>query len=305
MGFALSTSWNAFRCTNGNKLIFEIKEAGFDKVELGFNLTASMVEEISELVRNKLITVVSLHNYCPIPDTMKREAALPDCYAMSSTNEESRSLAIKYTKRTIETAKRLNAQAVVLHTGRVEIPDRTRELINLREKGQQKSKNFKNLKNEVVKERNNCSKAFFENTLKSLEELNKFAAKTGVLLGIENRFYYREIPNFEEIGKILDCFKNSNIFYWHDTGHAQVMENLGISAQKDFLEAYGSKIIGFHLHNISGCHDHKAPSKGELDFKFLKPYCKRNTIKVIEAHYPATANELQDSKVLLKKILDE
>ncbi len=305
MSFALSTSWNAFRYTNGNKLIFEIKEAGFEKVELSFNLTASMVEEIYELVRNKFITVVSLHNYCPIPNGMKREAALPDCYALSSTNEEARALAVKYTKRTIETAKKLNAQTVVLHTGRVEIPDRTRDLINLYEKALQQSKNFKDIKDDVIKKRDNSSKDFFENTLKSLEELNKFAVKTGILLGIENRFYYREIPNFEEIGKILAYFKNSNIFYWHDTGHAQVMENLGITPHKDFLNAYGDRIIGFHLHNISGCHDHKPPAKGELDFKFLKPYIKSNTIKVIEAHYPATANELQESRIFLKKALNE
>ncbi len=305
MSFALSTSWNAFRHTNGNQLIFEIKEAGFEKVELGFNLTASMVEEIGILVRNKLINVISLHNFCPIPDGLKRDAALPDCYAMSSTKEETRVLAVKYAKKTIETAKTLNAKAVVLHAGRVEILDRTRDLINLYEKGFNKSEEFESLKSEIIKERDSSSKEFFENTLKSLEELNKFAVKAGVLLGIENRFYYREIPNFEETGKILDCFKNSNIFYWHDTGHAQVMENLGITAQKDFLGAYGNRLIGLHLHNISGCHDHKPPSKGELDFKFLKPYIKSDTIKVIEAHYPATAGELQESRILLKKSLNE
>ncbi len=305
MGFALSTSWNAFRHTNGNKLIFEIKETGFEKVELGFNLTASMVEDIAVLVRNKLIKVVSLHNFCPIPDGMKKETALPDCYAMSSTNEETRVLAVKYTKKTIETAKALNAEAVVLHAGRVEILDRTRELINLYEKGFSKSADFASLKSGIIKERTSSSKEFFDNTLKSLEELNKFAVKAGIFLGIENRFYYREIPNFEETGKILDCFKNSNIFYWHDTGHAQVMENLGITTQKDFLDAYGNRLAGVHLHNISGCHDHKPPSKGEMDFKFLKPYIKSDTIKVIEAHYPATPSELQDSKILLKKILNE
>lgn len=305
MGFALSTAWNAFRHTNGNKLIFEIKETGFEKVELGFNLTASMVTEIAELVRNKLIKVISLHNFCPIPDGLKRETALPDCYAMSSTNEETRLLAIKYAKKTIETAKALNAQSVVLHAGRVEIPDRTRDLISLYEKGFSNSADFISLKGEIIKERDSSSKEFLDNTLKSLEELNKFAVKAGILIGIENRFYYREIPNFQEIGKILGYFKNGNIFYWHDTGHAQVMENLGIAAQKDFLDAYGSSLIGLHLHNICGCHDHKPPSKGELDFKFLKPYIKINTLKVIEAHYPATVSELQESKILLKKILNE
>ncbi len=305
MSLALSTTWNAFRYTNGKKLIFEIKKIGFEEIELGFNLTARMVAEIASLVKKSFIKVVSLHNFCPIPRGIKREETLPDYYAISSTNEQTRLLAVKYAKKTIDTALTLNAKVVVLHAGRVEIPDRTRRLINLYEKGLKKSKEFINLKDDIIKERTACSKNFFKNTLKSLEELEKYAAKVGVLLGIENRFYYREIPTFEEIGEILACFKNSNIFYWHDTGHAQVMENLSFNPHKDFLEAYADKIIGFHLHNLSGCHDHKPPSKGSLEFQFVKPYIKKDTLKVIEAHYPASADDLRESVILLKTIFDE
>ncbi|MFA7706582.1 MAG: sugar phosphate isomerase/epimerase [Candidatus Omnitrophota bacterium] len=305
MTLAISTSWNAYRFDDGEKLLFEISQLGFKSIELSFNLSSEMVDEIAHSARRLNINIGSLHNYCPIPDGLSRKQALPDCYSLASLDEEERFLAIKYTKRSIDTASRLGARAVVVHCGRVEVPDYTRQLINLYDQGKNNCPEFLEIKEKMVGERAAVADKFLKQALISIEELNAYAKLKGVLLGIETRFYYREIPNINEIGIILDKFSNSQVYYWHDTGHAQLMENLGLLKHKDFLERYGRRLIGVHLQDIFGCQDHLAPSKGQIDFSMLKPYLNKNTLKVIEAHHPATAEELIQSRNFISQVYDE
>lgn len=302
---AISTSWNAYRFDDGEKLLFEISQLGFKAIELSFNLTSELVDQIAYSAGKLDINIISLHNYCPIPDGVSREFALPDCYSLASLDEAERSKAVKFTKRSIDTANFLGAKAVVLHCGKVEIPDYTRQLINLYNQGLKDSLEFVELKTMMIRQRQLESAKYLAQVLKSIDVLNAYAKLKGVFLGVETRFYYREIPDINEIGVILNKFNNSQIHYWHDTGHAQLMENLGLAKHKDFLEQYSDRLIGVHLHDVLGCQDHLAPLEGKIDFAMLKPYLKKDSLKVIEAHNPATLEQLVKSRNFISQLYDE
>lgn len=304
MALVLSTAWNAYRYNTAEALVFEIKSLGFQEIELSFNLTPLMVKDIERLVKSSQIKVSSLHNFCPIPEGIAREQALPDCFSMASLDEEERQRAIKQTQNTIDTAARLGARVVILHSGRVEIPDETRRLIDLYHNQQKDSPEFFSIKEALIKNRAHAAKAFLDQALRSIDELNAYARKENILLGIENRFYYREIPSYEELGIILQKFYGSQIHYWHDVGHAQVMENLGFTRHKEYLDAYSQALIGMHLHDLIGCQDHQAPLKGTFDFKNLTAYVRPQTMKVLEVHHRATAQDLQEGKKFLEGIFN-
>jgi len=302
MELALSTSWNAWHHKSFEKTLFEIKEAGFDNIELSFNLTQAMVNSAQRLSKQGAVKIVSIHNYCPIPAGLPRKKALPDCFSMASCDEKQRSLAVKYTKKTIDTASRLSARAVVLHCGRVEIRDYTRKLIGLSLRLPETKKEASRVTSSFFAQRAAQIKIHLSSAFRSLNEIVPYARKQNIRLGIETRFYYREIPAFQEIGMILDEFRGGNVFYWHDTGHAHIAEGLGLTHQKSFLEAYHKKMLGMHLHDVMDGRDHIAPTFGAIDFSYIKKYLNTDIILVIEAHSPATIHELKTSKRRLEKL---
>jgi len=297
--FSLSASWNSFRHKSGTELVEEIKSAGFDTIELNFALTESMAKDILALSQRSEIKVSSLHNICPLPPEIEPDEASPDYYSLASPDAEERKLAVDAAKNTIRYARMFGARAVVLHAGRVQIKDRTRELAALIGD----SKAFDALRAEMIRERNEKKDGYLDNVIRSLAELIPYAKEMNVLLGMENRYYYREIPVIDELETIFNNFNSGGVFYWHDAGHAEVFDRLGITSHRDLLERFSSRLIGVHLHDIMGViDDHKPPGLGTFDFRILKPYLKKDTIKVIEVHHPATANQIRKSAEYLKKI---
>lgn len=298
---ALSTSWNNSFSRSGTQVIGEIGKLGFQHVELAFSHTK---RQLSQILGAKDIGVASLHNYCPIPDGIPPVLALPDCYSLSSGDNNERKRAVKFTKRTIQTAAQCKAKAVVIHCGRVQTRDYTKQLITLKQKAGDKkaAKQFEALKSRAIEERRQKKSLFLDRILSSLKELSSYAYNEGIVLGVENRIYIREIPDFLEVRLFLQLFAKKGVRYWHDTGHAYVMDKLRLGRHLEYLENYGEHLAGIHLHDVEGFQDHKAPFTGEIDFSAFRPFIKKDTIQVIEAHKPATAKQIIASREKLEKL---
>lgn len=297
---SISTSWNSRRHANGKSVIEEVKTAGFDTVELDFALSQDFVDGILAMKERGEIRVSSLHNMCPLPPEIPPEKASPDHYSLSSSDEDERKRAVRIAMNTLLYAKRFGAGAVVMHAGRVPTRDLMRELAGMMDDPER----FSELRRKMVEKRGEDAKGCLDNVIRSLKELAPFAADLGVAIGIENRYYYREIPTIDELGEIFGRFRKGELYYWHDTGHAEVFDRLGLSSHKELLRRFSDRLIGMHLHDIIGpMTDHLPPGTGTFDFSTVKPYIRPGTILVMEVHGPASPEELRRGADHLIKVL--
>jgi len=301
--FALSTSWNSWREPDVDKMIDEIKSFGFNQVELDFALAPQSVERIIQLVESGIIKVTSLHNFCPIPENLNPKYASPNMFLVSDRDPKNRQESIKHTFNTIDYATRLGAKAVVMHAGEVPIKNMTADLIRLIQQDKQDTNKFIRRKIKHLKEREKFRKEYIQYTLESLDAINDYAIKKSIKIGIENRYYIHEIPDLEEMDLILNQFKGGNLFYWHDIGHAQHMENLRVFYHDEYLSAFKNNLLGMHIHDIVKDSDHRAPGCGVFDFTRVIDYLKKDIIKVIEVHHPTSPSELKNGIKFLNELL--
>ena len=296
---SISTAWNFAEGCQVREKLLEIKKLGLETIELGYTLSDQQVKEIVPLLKGMNIKVSSIHNFCPVPNDEPSPRHLSNYYRLSSLDEKERRKAIEWTKKTIDLAKRVASKAVVIHAGTVEIEhDPFKELSKLYREGKMKTPEFAQLIDGMLNARKKAKPPFMDAMMKSLEEVVPYAQQIGVIIGLETRYYPTEIPNFEEIGYLLNLFSKRGMKYWHDVGHGEVNERLGIRPQLDFLKTFADQMVGMHLHGVELLRDHKAPFVGDFDLKKVFPFLNGSLIKVTEARY-ATFEEL---KVAVEKL---
>ncbi len=289
--------WSEDIKDNPEDMISDILDSGFDAIELEYRISETQFKKIRPIIKKKL-TVTSIHNYFPKPDDPKIKGS-GDLYLLSSTDRDEHSDAIKHTIRTIEYADDMEAKAVVLHLGRVDMENPFDKLKELFERGLIDKEEGKNFVKEQKEIRRSSRQKNLDSVLKALDKLALYAERYGVFLGIENRFYLHEIPDEEEIEIILKEFQGSNIKYWHDIGHAIVQERLGICSQKDLLDSFSSDMIGIHIHDVKGIEDHLAPGEGDVDLKEIIGSIKKDVLKVLEVHKKAKKENMVKAKEIL------
>jgi sugar phosphate isomerase/epimerase len=277
----ISTSWWYNKADRADHIVNDILQLGLDGVELEYRITHEMYREM----KPRLITslpVFSIHNFFPIPEGFGPGQGSGDLFLLSSTDPEERSRAVKYTIQTMEHADELEARAVVLHLGNVDMPSPVEGFSRLYSTDRVHDSHALVFLNEQRRTRKKMHQKNLDAVLLSLEELNREAEKRGILLGIENRYHFHEIPDFEEIGLILNKFQGGRIGYWHDIGHARVQENLDILRRNELIEAYSEQVIGVHIHDVRGLKDHLAPGQGDIDYAEIKTYLSPSIPIILE-----------------------
>ena len=279
--YSFSTCWNSGRHTDGRAMLREIRDLGFEYAELSHGIRISLMPGILDAVDAGEMKISTLHNFCPLPVGVTQPS--PNLYEFSSENPRDRELALKYTLKTFEFAARVKAPLVVLHLGSMDLKDYGGKLSEMLERGQKNSIKFQKLVAEAELKREAAKEKFFARTKETLRQLLPEAEKRGLKLGCENREAIEEIPLEHDFKLFFKEFFSPNIVYWHDTGHAQIKENLGFIRHAAHLESLADRLAGFHIHDVQfPARDHCAPGTGMIDFAALKPFVKPEHIKVFE-----------------------
>lgn len=272
-------------------MLDEILGLGFDAVELGHGIRLPLVEGIMKRCAGGGARISSLHNFCPLPIEITRAA--PDCFEFTSHRELERERAVRLTFQTIDFAHRLGVQRVVLHLGSVPMRSFTEKLIKLATEGALHSNKYVRTKLKAVRIREKKSAFYLERVRDCLRRILDHAAQHGVILGIEGRFAYEEVPNEAEVPALLAAFHSPNLKYWHDFGHLQVKENLGFADHANWLRQMAPELLGAHLHDtVWPDGDHQLPFAGQIDFDRLIPLLPPGTPLVWEMSPRRKADEI-------------
>ena len=302
--YSLSTCWNSHRHTDGRAMLREIRELGFEYAELSHGTRISLVPGILEAVAAGEMKISSLHNFCPLP--MGVNDAAPNIYQFSAERDRERELAQRYTIKTFEMAARVKAPAVVLHLGSLDMKKYTRELLERVARGERETPKYKKLCAELESKRESRKEAPLERVKALLKALLPEAESRGITLGAEVREAVEELPFESDFQFLFRELANPRLGYWHDTGHAQIKENLGFIHHAMHLESLRDFVVGFHIHDVQfPGRDHCAPGTGTIDFLALKPLVRPEHIKVFEFGPSLTAEEVRKGAAHLKQIWGE
>lgn len=279
----------------------EIRELGFEHAELSHGTRISLMPGILEAVDAGEIKISSLHNFCPLPMGVNHSA--PNLYQFSAERTREREMAERYTLKTLEFASRVKAPAVVLHLGSIEMKDYTGKLLEMVARGERDTPKYQKLCAELDEKRESKKGPYVERVNELLKKLLGDAEARGVKLGAENRQALEELPIESDYRFLFREVTSPNLVYWHDTGHAQIKENLGFIGHSMHLESQRERLYGLHVHDVQPPgRDHCAPGSGSVNFEALKPLIKPEHVKVFELSPSLTVEQVKSGVEHVKRI---
>jgi sugar phosphate isomerase/epimerase len=294
---SLSSMWAIGRFHYLEDFFTQARQLGFSNLELNHQVDSDMLEglDLSEY------RFSSLHEPCPadIPTSVLGERD----WLISAIDEDCRKQGVRVVQRSLNLADDLGCKVVIIHGGRAG-PDQGLEarLRRMFQAGQIDSPEYLELKEQLVKAREQTSGPKLEAVQKSLRELLEYASRLGICLGLENRYHFMDIPTLDEMQVLLELADSDRLGFWYDVGHAQAMHQLGFYPHEQWLSRYASRMVGVHLHDVRGLNDHFSPGMGEVDFDMVASYLPSQALRTFELSPINTPEQVQAGlKYLIEK----
>jgi sugar phosphate isomerase/epimerase len=126
-----------------------------------------------------------------------------------------------------------------------------------------------------------------------------------VRLGLENREKLEELPLDEDFADYFAMLPlQASVGYWHDTGHADMKESMGLIDHRAHLEKMAPRMIGFHLHDVGpDGQDHQPVGSGKVDFNMVSQFWRPGHILVVELSPRVPVEGVRASLAHLQKLV--
>jgi sugar phosphate isomerase/epimerase len=291
-GLALSSYWMRGRWER----VSDFFQAGVDSGFRSFEVSGLRRDTFYDEIHPGQFNIVSFHSPAPprhgaIGVMGSKELRKVDI-VLTSLDCERRQQAVTIVQRCIDVASEYGSQAIVLHLGQTGAdPELASRLERLFLNGEIASPEADAIRSRLMVERARQHEERMRALRRSLDELVPYAWARGVRLGLENRPIC-EVPSFDDVGQVLLWYPDDAVGYWHDTGHAQVQADLGITPHADWLRAYGHRLIGLHLHDAVNLQVHQAPGTGSVDWTSLALLAPVQVLRSVEVDHTVSEKAL-------------
>jgi len=296
---ALSTMWAIGQFERVVDFFQAGKALGFARFELNHGVNSAMLEGLSP---DGCIT--SVHEPCPADASMQTLKARN--WLVSALDEEERQKGVAAIRRSIDLAHELGVGVVIVHPGRVDVdPGLEKSLVALYREGKAGGAEYAALREQLLAARAAQAGANMRSVRRSLLELAEYAVPRGVRLGLENRDHTFEIPLPDELDELLHLGGGDAdaVGYWHDVGHAQVLENLGFGTHEEWLRRFAGQMVGIHLHDVVGLEDHRAAGQGDMDWSMVARYLPAGALRTCEFLPVCSPDQVKAGLDLLRRTL--
>lgn len=265
MSVALSTMWWGEGNTPVEELVQRTLALGISAVELDYRRPPHTLGQLREVMAEAGLEARSMHAPFPCPPggSALRQADL------AADDDVARRHAESLVARTLEHAVAWGISVIVLHAGDIHpLASLEGKLKSLCRSGSDDEPRLAQLRSELKQRRAQEAPRRLEWVRRALERLVPRAEELEVVIGLETRADYRDLPSLGEMGALLDDFGPA-VGYWHDIGHAFRQETLGFCLQEEWLLRYAHRTVGMHLHDAIGLTDHLPPGQGEIPYARL------------------------------------
>jgi len=307
MKLSISTCWNSQRHTDGYEMLVELAELGFEYAELSHGIRLSLVPGIFQALEEEVIKISSVHNFCPLPPGVM--GAAPNLYEPTGTGRQEKHLWLRHTLKTIDFAHQVGADLMVFHSGSVRFwwRDPEAKLEAFRTGEDRSMGKYDQVREQCLKRIRKAQAKYRRQLTQSLGKILPACQEKGVRVGIENREGLTELPLDLEMTGLLKELGEPEIFgYWHDAGHAQLKEMMGIMPHRQLLAENADRQFGFHLHDVSAEErDHQPLGTGTVNWSMIRDFVRPHHLVVLELNPKLRSEQVKQSQTFATELLED